>query len=467
MKILLFKLNFARFAVSAFVMFAVLGQNMTVLGAEKKGGPQQPKYIFLLIGDGMGTNQRIITDKYVKDNKESGYANSGLYMESFPYSANTITTSESGITDSAASGTALSCGVKTKNGMLGMTPDGKFVESVALVAKKKGMNVGIITDSYINDATSSAFYAHVDSRSKYTEVSKFLPADGFELISGSEYRKTKETDPVPDAMLTEKGYNVVREAKFFKLLSPEKDKKVVFINKIPYAIDNPPDITLAEILKKSITMLDSPKGFFIMLEGGKIDWACHGNDISTVIKETLAFDKAIKVAYDFYLNHPEDTILIVTADHETGGLELGNMDKMVETVNSQKCSLSTFTDTVEALKKKKISAEEFIANFAVKFLSTPLSDKESAAMEKAWNEFVQKSQPEVKAEKSLKNGVILAASKITAERCGVTWSSTGHSDKKVKTVAIGSDSDKFDCTLSMDNTEIPKKLKEIINSNVK
>jgi alkaline phosphatase len=413
----------------------------------------------------MGTNQRIITDKYVKDNKESGYANSGLYLESFPYSGSTRTTSESGTTDSAAAGTALSCGSKTKNGMLGMTSDGKFVESVALTAKKKGMNVGIITDSYINDATPAAFYAHVDSRAKYTEISKFLPVDGFELISGSEFRKTKDADPVPDAMLAEKGYNVVREAKFFKVLNPEKEKKVVFINKIPYAIDGQTDITLAEILKKSITMMDSPKGFFIMLESGKIDWACHGNDIAAAIKEVIAFDKAVKVAYDFYLTHPDDTLLIVTADHETGGLELGDMEKMAEAVNAQKCSLSAFTETVETLKNKKISAEEFLANFAVKFFATPLSDKESAAMEKAWNELLQKSQPDVKAEKSLQNGVIAAASKLTAGRCGAKWSTTGHSDKKVKTAAIGSGSSKFDC--SMENTEIANKLKEIINAEVK
>lgn len=460
MNVLLSRFNLI-FILAAFVCC------WQVSAAEKKMGPQHPKYIFLLIGDGMGTNQRIITDKYVRDNKETGYGGSGLYMESFPYSGNTRTTSESGITDSAAAGTALSCGSKTKNGMLGMTPDGKFVESVALVAKKKGMNVGILTDSYINDATPAAFYAHVDSRGKYTEISNFLPVDGFELLSGSEPRKSRTADPAPDAFFAEKGYNVVREAKNFKVLNPEKEKKVVFINKIPYAIDGQPDITLAELLKKSIDMLNSPKGFFIMLEGGKIDWACHGNDIGTAIKETLAFDKAVKVAYDFYLAHPEDTLLIVTADHETGGLELGDMDKMTETVNSQKTSLTVFADTLEEMKNKKMAPEEFLANFALKFFTTPLDDKESALMEKAWQEMLQKSQPDVKVEKSLQNGVVAAASKITAGRCGVKWSTTGHSDKKVKTAAIGSDSDKFNSTLGLDNTDIANNLKEIINAGSK
>jgi alkaline phosphatase len=424
--------------------------------ADDKAQVKNPKYIFLMIGDGMGENLRKATDIYLKSSKEGKKA---LVMESFPVRGLTRTKSLSGVTDSAAAGTALSCGKKTRNGILGLTEDGKVLESVAELAKRKGLKVGIISDAPINHATPAAFYAHVDSRNKYSEISAFIPKSRFDFFSGGKFLKSKGKK-APDEILKSAGYRIIRKVEDFN----------AFAYNIPYAIDEKgkKKITLAKILEKAIKNLDNPQGFFIMLEGGKIDWSCHNNDIATAIKNVAAFDNAIEVAYKFYMQDPDNTLIVVTADHETGGLKLGNTANLRESIDSQQCSKMSFMKDVNTLKKKNGTFEEFKKLVENNFGLKKLNGEETEALRHAYNAFMDKTSKDSRPEEIKKmygsgNPVIYACSEILSKRAGIKWSSGGHTTKKVTTTAIGAGAEKFKG--EKDNTDTAKILKDFMPEN--
>ncbi len=277
---------------------------------------RRARHVFLMIGDGMGAAQRTAAHEYLR--RSTG---GGLVMESLPYGGLTTTDSVSGVTDSAAAGTAIACGVKTKNGMVGVTPDGKTVESLAADAKKKGMRVAIITDVPLNHATPAAFYAHCGSRGGYSDITGFLPGSEFDIFVGDKFLLSKG-GAAPDGLLSGAGYKILNDIAEFASLE-KGASKVVFLMTIPYAIQEPGKrrATLAQTLEKTISLLESKEGFFIALEGGRIDWACHNNDIATAVMETLAFDAAVRAARDFQQKNESDTLIVVTTDHETGALE--------------------------------------------------------------------------------------------------------------------------------------------------
>ncbi len=230
----------------------------------------RPKNVILLIGDGMGVAQRTIAEEY---SRRQG--NGMLAMHTLPHQGITRTVSASSlVTDSAAAGTAMACGVKTNKGYLGLDPQGQSYDSCAVLAKRKGCKVGLLTTVPITHATPAAFYAHVKDRNATAEIAVQLKEVNFDYCQGD----------------------------------------------IPVASQNPQ--ALADATEAALQKLANPKGFFLMVEGGQIDWACHDNEPHKMLQETLAFDAAVKVALAFQAGHP-DTLILVTGDHETGGLSLG------------------------------------------------------------------------------------------------------------------------------------------------
>ncbi|OGV56071.1 MAG: hypothetical protein A2017_15160 [Lentisphaerae bacterium GWF2_44_16] len=432
-----------------------------ILSINVNGG--EVKYAFLMIGDGMGVNQRKAAEicrKASADDKEKK-----LIMESFPSSALTKTDSLSGVTDSAAAGTALACGEKTKNGMLGILPDGKKLESLAEKAKKTGMKTGIITDTPINHATPAAFYAHADARSNYSEITSFMAPSGFDLFIGDNFLLSKGAG-VPDASLTEKGYTVIKNIADFQKLK-KGASKIIFLQNIPYAIDEhgKRKITLSECLSKSIELLNSPDGFFIMLEGGKIDWACHANDIAAAVKETFEFDDAVRTAYEFYLKHKDETLIVVTADHETGGLSLTPDAKLSETVLLQKSSRADFIKYLNTCKKNKTSFDEALMKIKDTFGLTDIKSPDIERIRQAYNYFIGSSSKdarpaEIKKMYGEKNPVVHVCSEIIDEKAGVKWSTSKHTGTKVKTTAIGKGAENF--SGEMDNTEISARMAKVL-----
>ncbi len=307
----------------------------------------EAKYVFLFIGDGMGGGQVSLTESYLSylDGKLGG---SQLSFTQFPvlgmcttYSANSV------ITDSAASGTAIATGVKTNNGMLGMDPDCNPVYSVAQQLKNDyNYQVGIFSSVPLNHATPAAFYAHVEKRNEYYTISSQIPASGFEFVGGSgflDFNDRKGDKPGSDIFLKESGYEVVYGQKEFDAIKGA-GKVVMVANPYPdhkaknYSAEDDRLVPLADMMKDCLATLDTKKPFFIMCEGGEIDWMCHANKVMPTVEAVLKLDDAVKVAYEFYLKHPKETLILVTADHKTGGANLGsygygykvNWERMIE-----------------------------------------------------------------------------------------------------------------------------------------
>ena len=303
---------------------------------------QQAKYVFYFIGDGMGVNQ-VQGTEYFRGELEGKIGISPILFTQFP-SATTATTfsATNGVTDSAAAGTALATGNKTKNGAIGVEKDLTTpVNSVAVWAKQNGYKVGITTSVSVDHATPSAFYAHNRSRSNYYEIGKDLYKAGFDFYAGSDFvDPTNENDKSGQSenlydLAGKNGYTIARGYKDYQKKAKKAEKMILFQTEqasqkdrlaIPYAIDRQKgDLTLSEITRSAINFLskDNQKGFFLMVEGGKIDWACHSNDAATAFREVVDMDDAVKVAYEFYSQHPDETLIVITADHETGGIVLG------------------------------------------------------------------------------------------------------------------------------------------------
>ena len=305
------------------------------------------KYIFYFIGDGMGTNQVLSAEMYRSAIQGNPLGRVQTLMTTFPYSGHASTYSKSnGITDSAAAGTCLATGSKTNNGTLGLDADGNRLTTIAEDLKTQGWGIGIMTTVAIDHATPGAFYAHVKERSDYYKIGKQLCASGFDFFGGAGFHhpQGKHDDKSTNLyrLAQDSGYTIVRsfaEARQFlnpksKILNPKLimvqagDTGKVHGSNLPYAIDRKDgDLTLTQIVSTAIPFLDARhERFFMMVEGGMIDYACHADDAATSIGETWDMNEAMQVAYDFYLAHPDETLILVTADHETGGLALGNSD---------------------------------------------------------------------------------------------------------------------------------------------
>lgn len=292
------------------------------------------KYIFLFIGDGMGLSHVAATESYLSY-KADTLAGKQLTFTQFPNIALTTTHSANrSITCSAAGGTAIACGAKTDNEMIGMGPDGKALRSIAYDLKDRGYNIGIMTNNPINHATPACFYASSPSRYDYYEICGQLAESDFEFFGGSGFYQFKGKNgdlPSVEGFIKEKGYTVCYGTREFR----ERDKeyeKIVFIQESGreeepeyYVSDGEEegDVKIAEVLEMGMEVLGNEEPFFIMCEGGNIDWAGHSNKTMAMVMEVLDFNAAVSKAMEFYNEHKDETLIVVTADHETGGLSIG------------------------------------------------------------------------------------------------------------------------------------------------
>jgi alkaline phosphatase len=332
-------------------------------------GKKNPKYVFLFIGDGMAMPQINATEIYLANSK--GIKNptvDKLSFSKFPAQGmNTTYAADSFITDSASAGTAIASGNKTNDGVINMDPTKKEkYTSMAELAKEKGLKVGIISSASIDHATPAVFYAHNPSRNNYYDIALELGKSNFDYFAGGGLKKpTGDNKDKTDAYaeIEKNGYKVIKDKASFEKLDSKSGKVYAVSPKLdgekalPYAIDNDKEaISLADFTKKGIEVLDNDKGFFMMVEGGKVDWACHANDAATSIQETIAFDNSVKEAVKFYEKHPDETLIVVTADHETGGFTIGfsgtGYNTFFNKLQKQNISFDEFSKKVDKYKNE-------------------------------------------------------------------------------------------------------------------
>lgn len=334
------------------------------------------KYVFYFIGDGMGANQVLAAEMYRSALQGEPLGRVQTLMTTFPYSGHASSYSKTnGITDSAAAGTCLATGTKTRNGMLGMDQDSTKLTTIAEELKAQGWGIGIMTTVAIDHATPAAFYAHVPDRDKYYKIGQQLASSDFDFFGGAGFHhpQGKHDDKKMNLYRNAEkaGYTIahgVEEAQKLLMNPPSMADKLILVQKtddegakhgsnLSYAIDRKPgDLTLAEIVSTAIPFLEARyERFFMMVEGGMIDYACHGDDAATAIGEVWDMDETMQVAYKFYEQHPDETLIVVTADHETGGLALGNSDYTLhlDVLQNQKCSSWILSDKFTQLFKDK------------------------------------------------------------------------------------------------------------------
>ena len=448
------------------------------------GYAQQAKYVFYFIGDGMGVNQVQGTELY-RGELEGKIGITPIWFTQFPYATTATTFSATnGVTDSAAAGTALATGNKTQNGTIGMKQDLQTeVSSVAVWAKNKGCRVGVTTSVSVDHATPAAFYAHDPSRGSYYKIGTDLYKAGFDFYAGSDFIDPHNKDNKDGnsenlyTMAEKNGYTIARGYKDYLKKCKKADKMILFQSEkasekdrtaIPYAIDRTKDdLTLADITRSAINFLskDLSKGFFEMIEGGKIDWACHSNDAATAFHEVADMDEAVKVAYEFYSQHPDETLIVVTADHETGGFVLGTgaYKLNLQVLKNQKVSESGFTRILNELRKKynnNVSWEKVQQALKENFGfwdKVKLNEKQEERLLAKYNDtFKGKEAKLEKSEYAQDEPLAAEAKRIIDEIALVGWTSGGHSAGYVPVFAIGAGADLFQGRI--DNTEIPIKI---------
>lgn len=439
-----------------------------------------PKYVFLFIGDGMAVPQRMTADEFSRARGDGPLA-----MNALPFSATTRTCSaDSLVTDSAAAATAIACGSKTKNHSVGVDERGDSVFSSAKAAKDAGLKVGIASTVTITHATPAGFYAHSKSRGDMEGIARDLADSGFDFFAGGGLDVREKKSKAYDYAV-EKGYRIVRTKQDFLSLGPGDGKILTRFTNGPLetAIDVNEDVsanqpTLAEIVAKGIEMLDNDKGFFLMAEGGRIDWAGHANDAATNLRDVLALDEAVKVALAFLEKRPDETLVVVTGDHETGGMSMGfagtgyalymdrlaNQTMSVGRFESKAAKLfSSLKDeaTFDAFKPLMTEAFGFAFEGDAKENPMVLSKDELKQLSEAFVHdlaFHESKIEENKAYDGEKRYLLGGACRLVmSHKCGIGWSSGAHTAMPVLTTAKGVGAEKFSGFI--ENTDISKIMK--------
>lgn len=339
-----------------------------------------PKYVFLFIGDGMSYPQIQLTNYYLnassnvpdsKTDKKQLTSKSQLTIMSFPVVGSAQTyDSTSFAPDSASTATSIATGEKTWSGSINVSEDfSKEYETIAEKLKKqKKYKIGIVSSVNVNHATPAAFYAHQPSRNNYYEIGEELVESNFDYFAGGAMKQPTGSDKKKKdlyKLAEEHGYKVVKTQEEAKHLIGKDGKVLVIEDKLAdsdtmaYSIDlEQGEWALSDYVEKGIEVLDNEEGFFLMVEGGKIDWACHANDAASAIADTIALDQAVQKAVDFYNKHPEETLILVTGDHETGGLTIGyagtDYDTFLTNLGNQKISFAKYNaEYVKGYKDNK------------------------------------------------------------------------------------------------------------------
>lgn len=477
-----------------------------------KVNQNQAKYVFLFIGDGMGLTPVTAAENYLgitKTNKGEVYPDRMNFTEMPVIGLKTQYDCHSFIPDSASTATAFGTGIKTQTDTVGLSGDfEQSADSVAEKAKRAGKSVGIVSSVTLNHATPAAFYANEESRKSYYDIGLQMAKSNFDYFAGGSLADRKGEDEDKKDLykvMEDAGYTVVETKAGAKKVNAKSKKTYIVAEDLQdegsmtYEIDRKKGSQdLNDMVSKGIEVMeDDPEGFFMMAESGKIDWAEHANDAVTTMEEVIAFQESIQTAIDFYHKHPDETLIVVTADHATGGFTIGHESTGYEThfdqLTKQEGSQAEFDAIVEeALEKKKdLSFEEFAPKiedyFGLKLdpkapSEVVTNEQEEDYLEKQAKDRLLCSKEEYEElkkafEESKKEGekqnvkyggyipVSITATRILNKKAGLAWTTTDHSGDKVPVYAMGSGAYMFDG--EFDDTDVAIRLGEAMGFNGK
>ncbi|MGG7059805.1 alkaline phosphatase [Clostridium tertium] len=413
------------------------------------------KNVIYLIADGM-SDGILTAAKYYNDIQDGTLGNDKLAMDDIRSGFVKTSWANGPITDSAPAGTALSSSYKTNPGVIGLNTEGKPKATILEAAELNGLATGIIATSEITHATPAAFSSHAESRQDYNSIMKQQLYKDMEVVlgGGSEFFESTGGGKRSDGKdLTENikalGYDYVTNKSEMKESSSDKLWGLFAKRDLAYEFDrttlnNEEEPSLAEMTEKAIEVLEKDEdGFFLMVEGSKIDWAAHANDPSGAIGDILAFDDAVEIALN-YAKENQDTIVVVTTDHANSGFTIGN-----ESTTSGYDDL-TFEESIMQIKDFKLSAEKFTS------LIKDKNDEEIKALIKEYYGYTDITDEELEY---AKNGQINEVMKIRAK---LGYSTGGHTGGDVY-LGVYAPAGVEKLRGTVDNTELPK----YIASNLK
>ncbi len=442
-------------------------------------GKHEPraKYVFYFIGDGMGVSHvtlaKLYADSVLHDSTAMSFTRFPVTSLSTTYAHNRY------VTCSAAAGTALSTGTKTSINTIGLTYDRTdTLYSIAKKFKETGKKVAILTSVSIDHATPAAFYAHVGSRGSYYDIAKQLLMSNYDFFASGGFLEPYGAKTDSNAVSVYE-LGKVRGYQFTSSLTEVDSLVAVGAKSIVYSVPNPApsstlqyeidrsesDVSLADITRKAIGVVDNPNGFFIMVEGGKIDWAAHDNDAATVIHEVLAFARAIDVALEFYSKHPHETLIVVTADHETGGLSIGNRENKydfhVKLLQYQTASEERLHKLIAEFKEQNPKAKfddllKFLSDKTGLTKDIELNENDIKMLKDAYNLAFKGLKSNEKTTYSETDPISKVSIQILNSKAAVGWTSGSHTGQPVPVFAIGSGQQLF--VPLLDNTDIPKNI---------
>ena len=466
-----------------------------------------PKYVFLFIGDGMTYPQFQATSAYLSINADKDTiltTSEMLNFMKFPVAGSATTyDSTSFCPDSASTATSIASGHKTYSGVLNMNEaKNKTYTTIAESLKSQlGYKIGIVSSVNLNHATPAAFYAHQASRNNYYEIGLELIDSGFDYFAGGALLKAtgnSSDNPQTDIyeLATAAGYTVVKTQAEAQALTADAGKAIVIAedladsNSMSYEIDRADTAwALKDYVQQGVTMLDNEKGFFLMVEGGKIDWACHANDAASTIHDTLALADAVQVAIDFAAEHPDETLILVTGDHETGGLSIGfagtNYSTYLKNINYQTISYAKYdADYVAKYVESKTPFADAMADVSALFgLVLPeqadtaanktlvLTDYEVTELKKAYDLTINGGYGTDADGKSLQTQeeyvqygtytpFSVTVTHLLNNKSGINFSSYSHTGLPAAVYASGVGSDLF--VGGYDNTDLYNKMAQLL-----
>ncbi|MEM5480604.1 alkaline phosphatase [Pseudoalteromonas fuliginea] len=401
-----------------------------------------PKNVIYMIGDGMGPAYTTAY-RYFKDDPATKEIEGTVFDTILKGMAHTYPDDHTYVTDSAAGATALSSGHKSYNGAIAVDTDKKSVKTMLEIAKERGMTTALVATSQINHATPASFAAHNESRNNYDDIANDyidnkivgkLPVD-LMLGGGTQYFIRDDRNLVDEFKAA--GYQYGDDIKNLGQITKIPAIGLYAPKGLPFALDENPT-RLTQLTSKALNLLDdqNKNGFFVMIEGSQIDWCGHANDIACAMAEMDDFAKSIEQA-KAYVDKNKDTILVITADHSTGGLTLGAHGQY-----------KWETDVVKGVKATAGKLTQLLLD--------------SDDLKPVWTantniEFTTENQ--IKLEQAKKTGekaLNLAVKSIISDASFTGWTTGGHTAVDVQVFAYGKGSEQF--IGSQNNTDIADKL---------
>ena len=485
--------------VSLICVLAMLLACIPAVGMAEEAAAAPPKYVFMFIGDGMGNPQVAATQYYLGsiENPDSEFpVPANLSFTQFPYLGMVTTYDASSFCpDSASTATSMASGEKTLSGVINydVNLENPF-KLITEYAKEAGKKIGVISSVSVDHATPAAYYAKQPSRNDYYEIAvqgitgstvDYLGGGGFKKLNGKDGDQTSIWD-----LAAENGWTIANDNDAIRALNGESGR-VLAVNPVlqdssamTYEIDRERKaeagediLSLADFVQAGINVMqDNEEGFFMMCEGGKIDWSGHANDAATSLHETLALADAVQVAVDFATAHPDETLIIVTADHETGGMTIGFATTAYEThfdyLTNQKISFTDFDGVISALRDNGASFEDALAEIEKYYGLTEtegsdltLTETEQASLKAAF-ELSMTAQDErtIGEQEALLYGgyepLSMAVSHIMNNKAGLSYTSYAHTGLQIPVYAMGVGAENFSGLY--DNTDIFNRTMEVM-----